>query len=48
VTIESAQPERALCGAVGIVLQKPVPWAWARDGRSVIMPSRVARFWIAC
>jgi antimicrobial peptide system SdpA family protein len=48
ITIKSAQPQQALCGEVGIVLQKPVPWAWARHQKDVCMPSRVARLWIAC
>jgi antimicrobial peptide system SdpA family protein len=46
--IESVHPQAALCGVVGIVLQKPVPWAWAKQATRVHMPSRVARLWIRC
>lgn len=48
VSIKSAQPQQALCGAVGIVLQEPVPWAWASHKKDVCMPSRVIRLWIEC
>jgi antimicrobial peptide system SdpA family protein len=37
-----------ICGAVGVALQKPVPWAWATSKRSVTMPSRVALLEIQC
>ena len=41
-------PSPTLCGAVGVVLQKPVPWAWARSGKTITMPSRVVRLEVSC
>jgi antimicrobial peptide system SdpA family protein len=46
--IRNVSPEPTLCGEVGISLQKPVPWAWSRSPKRVIMPSRVARLRITC
>ncbi|HEX2195632.1 MAG TPA: SdpA family antimicrobial peptide system protein [Actinomycetota bacterium] len=37
-----------ICGTVGLVSQEPVPWAWARSGRDIVMPSRVARVDVTC
>jgi len=39
-------PRPTLCGDVGFVLQRPVPWAWSRS--RPIMPSRVARVEVSC
>ena len=39
---------KTLCGSVGIVLQKPIPWAWADSKRPVVMPSRVLRLEVSC
>jgi antimicrobial peptide system SdpA family protein len=41
-------PEPTLCGVVGLVAQKPVPWAWARSASHLDMPSRVVRVEIRC
>jgi len=46
--IENTSPLPTLCGSVGIVLQKPVPWAWARAVKHVTMPSRVVRVSVSC
>lgn len=37
-----------LCGELGLVQQAPVPWAWARSPRPVVMPSKVARVIVSC
>ncbi|MFY0526553.1 SdpA family antimicrobial peptide system protein [Archangium gephyra] len=40
--------DATLCGEVGFILQKPVPWAWARMLGDVVMPSRVVRLEVQC
>ena len=47
-TVKNGSPHPTLCGSIGIALQKPVPWAWARASRHVTMPSRVARVVVRC
>ena len=47
-TVKNGSPHPTLCGSVGIALQKPVPWAWARASHPVTMPSRVARVVVQC
>jgi antimicrobial peptide system SdpA family protein len=39
-------PRPTLCGSVGIVVQKPVPWSWRNDG--VRMEPRFARLEVQC
>lgn len=46
--VENPTPNARLCGQVGIVLQKPVPWVWARHGKPITMPSRVIRLEVSC
>ena len=41
-------PNPSLCGSVGLVSQKPIPWAWAREGMHVEMPATVIRMEIQC
>lgn len=37
-----------MCGTVGVVVRKPVPWAWAKRTPAVTMPSKVLRLEIQC
>ena len=37
-----------LCGVIGLVKQKPLPWAWWSPTRTVIMPSSVAQVRVKC
>jgi antimicrobial peptide system SdpA family protein len=46
--IDSITPNPHLCGELGLVKQKPVPWAWARSGKPVQMPARVVRVVVRC
>jgi antimicrobial peptide system SdpA family protein len=46
--LRNNSPRPTLCGSVGLVLQKPVPFEWARLSHPVTMPSRVARLEIQC
>jgi antimicrobial peptide system SdpA family protein len=48
VRIRSPLSRPALCGDIGLVQQRPVPWAWTQSGRGVTMPSTVVRVWIEC
>jgi antimicrobial peptide system SdpA family protein len=47
-TVKTGSPAPTMCGSIGVVLQKPVPWAWARSKRPVTMPSRVAKVVVQC
>jgi antimicrobial peptide system SdpA family protein len=47
-TVKNGATSPTMCGSIGIALQKPVPWAWARSKRPVTMPSRVARVVVTC
>ena len=47
-TVKNGSPSPTMCGSIGIALQKPVPWAWARSKRPVTMPSRVAKVVVQC
>jgi antimicrobial peptide system SdpA family protein len=38
----------SLCGALGLVTQEPVPWAWLGNRRPVTMPSSIARLEVSC
>ncbi|HVG60573.1 MAG TPA: SdpA family antimicrobial peptide system protein [Hyalangium sp.] len=46
----NTSPRPSLCGQVGLVFQKAVPWAWARSSKDkkIIMPSKVMRMDIQC
>lgn len=37
-----------LCGELGLALQEPIPWAWSRARKDVIMPSKVLRVEVVC
>ena len=41
-------PEPTLCGEVGLVLRPPVPWAWSRAKKEVVMPSKAVRIHLLC
>lgn len=49
-TIVNASPRPTICGDVGFVLQKPVPWAWAESAvrKPIVMPSRIVRVYVIC
>ncbi|HEY8088868.1 MAG TPA: SdpA family antimicrobial peptide system protein [Polyangiaceae bacterium] len=47
-TIHNDFPNASVCGAVGLVSQPPVPWAWARSSDHLDMPSRVVRVEVPC
>ena len=46
-TLTNESPAPSLCGTIGFVLQKPVPWAWASPA-AVHMPSRVLKVVVKC
>lgn len=46
--VRNISPTPTMCGTVAIVLQKPVPWAWARSSRPVTMPFRILSLDVSC
>jgi antimicrobial peptide system SdpA family protein len=46
--VRNVTPGPTLCGTVGIVAQKPVPWAWSRDRDRLVMPSSVIKLEVQC
>jgi antimicrobial peptide system SdpA family protein len=46
--VRNTSPAPTLCGTVAVVLQKPVPWAWARSARPVTMPFRMLPLEVSC
>lgn len=37
-----------LCGELGLALQEPIPWAWSRAKKEVIMPSKALKVEVVC
>ncbi len=48
MSLNDLTPRPTLCGQIGIVMRKPIPWAWSGSRDSIIMPSRVARINVGC
>lgn len=48
LTVENTAPRPTLCGEVGLAFQKPIPWAWSRSPRPIVMPSRVLKLEVKC
>lgn len=49
LTLQNPAPaHRTLCGEVGLVFQKPIPWAWSRSKRPIVMPSQVLKLEVRC
>jgi antimicrobial peptide system SdpA family protein len=48
VKVRNASSHPTLCGAVAVVLQPPVPWAWLGTRRPVVMPSRILPLEVSC
>jgi antimicrobial peptide system SdpA family protein len=46
--VKNISPAPTMCGTVAVVLQKPVPWAWARSSRPVTMPFRILPLEVSC
>ncbi len=47
-TVKNISPGPTLCGEVVLVKQPPVPWAWSRSKREVVMPSKCAKIRLSC
>lgn len=41
VTVRNPSPDPTLCGAIALIYQPPVPWAWLTLGRHIFMPARI-------
>ncbi len=48
ISLDNLYPHPTLCGSIGMVMQKPIPWAWSRAKQLIIMPSRVLRINVRC
>ncbi len=46
--LESPSPTPTLCGTIGFVVQKPVPWGWTSVKTPFVMPARVAKVEVSC
>jgi antimicrobial peptide system SdpA family protein len=46
--LKNISPRPTLCGTIGLVMQKPVPWAWSHSRDAMNMPSRVIRLEVSC
>ncbi|WP_312755493.1 SdpA family antimicrobial peptide system protein [Rummeliibacillus suwonensis] len=41
-------PNASLCGDIGFVKQRPVPWAWSKHSNNIDMPSKIVRVNVVC
>jgi antimicrobial peptide system SdpA family protein len=48
VRLRNVSPYPSLCGEVGLVSQKPIPWAWASQGLHPTMPIAIVRLEVSC
>lgn len=48
IEVTNPVPAPSLCGSVGLVARKPVPWSWARRDFDVEMPSQVTLMEVTC
>ncbi|MFC4077209.1 SdpA family antimicrobial peptide system protein [Salinithrix halophila] len=46
--VENPIPFPTICGDIGFASQPPVPWAWSKSKKKVVMPSKVVRVKITC
>jgi antimicrobial peptide system SdpA family protein len=47
-SITNVSPSPTLCGEIAFVRDAPVPWAWSRAKRRVIMPSKFIKVNLSC
>jgi sporulation delaying protein A len=47
-TTEGTSSSHFVCGTVGLVMSKPVPWAWASLRKAFQMPSKTAKVFVPC
>ena len=48
VSVNDRSPRPQLCGSLGVVKQRIVPWAWANSAKPIVMPSKVLRLDVQC
>lgn len=48
VDVANPTPQPALCGEIGLVRQRVLPWAWAKSRSRLNMPSKVAVVNVTC
>ncbi|MGG0219813.1 SdpA family antimicrobial peptide system protein [Bacillus mycoides] len=42
IKINNPTKNATVCGEYGIILQKPVPWAWSKN-KEIVMPSKITK-----
>ena len=48
ISLKNPTEDPLLCGPVGLVHQKPLPWAWLDGADETVMPSRVVALDVSC
>lgn len=48
VTLYNPSTTPYYCGTIAFALQRPVPWAWQRLNRKIVMPSRIMVAEVVC
>ncbi|WP_419744153.1 SdpA family antimicrobial peptide system protein (plasmid) [Macrococcoides bohemicum] len=46
--IKNYTPKPQLCGNLTFIKKPPVPWAWKRNNKDIVMPSQIVRLDIVC
>lgn len=46
--VRNTAPAPSMCGTIAVMLQRPVPWAWARSSKPVTMPYRMLSLEVSC
>lgn len=46
--VQNPSPSPFYCGELVVYRQEPVPWAWSKANRPVVMPSFLARIEVQC
>lgn len=47
-TLQNESPAPTLCGTVGLVSQKPLPWSWRESRDRIEMPFTIAKVNVRC
>jgi len=48
IEVKNDIPNPTICGEVGVVNKKLVPWAWSKSRENIKMPSKVVRVNVLC
>jgi antimicrobial peptide system SdpA family protein len=48
IVVQNGKATSSWCGTLGVVSQKPVPWAWTQSGKAIHMPRQVITLRTLC